>query len=111
MFDKKEEKDELRESYDHITESDERLKCIGLFSDEFRFSKNYSMNAVEKLRYDEFCKAHLDCLRNPVTKMSRFGTIGGGIEVSFMGTGLGNLIKVKCLHCGHYADITDTTHW
>ena len=102
-------KDDLSESYDYITEAD--IKDVDSSSDEFRNTKTFTMNAVEKMRYDAFCKAHRDCLRNPDTGRSRFGTNGGGIVVSFMGTGLGDIIHVKCEGCGHYADITDNTHW
>lgn len=105
----KKKKEDLAESYNHITEADVQMKDST--SDEFRFAKTYTMNAVEKLRYEAFCKNHRECLRDPMTGLSRFGTIGGGIEVSFMGTGLGDLVKVTCLGCGHHADITDTTHW
>ena len=105
----KNQEDELRESYDHITRADVGIEDE--YSDEYRHAEQWSMNAVEKLRYEAFCKAHCDCLRDPATHLPRFGTIGGGIEVSFMGTGLGCLVRVKCLHCGHYADITDTSNW
>lgn len=105
----KKKEDALKESYDHITYTDVRIE--DQYSEEYRNAETWSMNAVEKLRYEAFCKTHRDCLRDPVTHLPRFGTIGGGIEVSFMGTGLGNLVSVKCLHCGHYADITDTSNW
>ena len=110
MFNKKKrEDDKLRESYDHITSKD--VDIAVQHSDEYRYAEKFTLNAVEKMRYEAFCKAHIDCLRDPETKLSKFGTIGGGIEVSFMGTGLGYLVKVKCLACGHYADITDTSNW
>ena len=101
--------DDLSESYNYITEAD--IKDADPFSDEFRIAKTFTMNAVEKMRYEAFCKAHRDCVRDPKTGRSHFGTIGGGIVVSFMGTGLGDCISVKCERCGHHADITDNTHW
>ena len=55
------------------------------------------MSLVEYLRYKRFCELYL---KN-----------GYSIDISFMGTGLGPLIYVKCEEAGVEADITDTDCW
>lgn len=55
------------------------------------------MTLVEYLRYKKFCELYLKD--------------GYSIDVSFMGTGLGPLIHIKCEEAGVEADITDTDCW
>lgn len=91
-------------NYDHITEKD--------IPDTEDFKKKYAdfceysfkMSPLEYLRYKEFCKDHRDCCKNT-------GAIGGGIVVSFMGTGLGNIVHAKCECCGLEVDLTDNDIW
>ena len=72
-------------------------------SEDESFIKKYNnsscskMSLVEYLRYKRFCELYL---KN-----------GYSIDISFMGTGLGPLIYVKCEEAGVEADITDTDCW
>ena len=68
------------------------------------------MSPVEYLRLEQFRKDHHDCQVSP-DGFSRFGAIGGGTVVSFVGTGLGPIVHVKCEHCGTEVDLTDTNYW
>lgn len=87
----------VKPNYDNITFED--------IPDTDEFRKNYEefckysfkMSDVEYLRYMEFLKDHKNC--------------NGGTIVSFMGTGLGNIVHVKCERCGLEVDITDNECW
>ena len=71
---------------------------------------SFTMQPVEYARYWHFLNDHRDC-RYGKNGMHRFGTIGGGVRVSFVGTGLGDLVSVTCDGCGKTVDITDVTTW
>lgn len=71
----------------------------------------FSMSVNEYYRYTKFIENHRDCRIDPETGKHRCGTIGGGTEVSFEGTGLGYIVKCKCQICGQIADITDSDCW
>ena len=96
-------------NYDDITEDD-------IPGDREAFKKkaktygSYTMSPVEYLRLEQFRKDHHDCLVDS-DGFSRFGAIGGGTVVSFVGTGLGPIIHVKCEHCGTEVDLTDSDSW
>ena len=96
-------------NYDDITEDD-------IPSDREAFKKkaktygSYTMSPVEYLRLEQFRKDHHDCLVDS-DGFSRFGAIGGGTVVSFVGTGLGPIVHVKCEHCGTEVDLTDSDNW
>lgn len=94
----------VKPNYDNITFDD--VPDTDEFRKEYEDFCKYSfkMSDVEYLRYKEFLKDHKDCGRNN-------GAIGGGTSVSFMGTGLGNIVHVKCENCGLEVDITDNTCW
>lgn len=62
------------------------------------------MSPLEYARYLQFCEDHK---HNDIDR----GAIGGGIEISYMPTGLGNIVKVRCELCGAEADITDSNGW
>lgn len=88
-------------------------------SEEFRLVYDYlqslkysfKMNLTEYKAYRDFLEKHKDCQRDPQTGLSRFGAAGGGTEVSFVPTGLGTLISVRCHGCGESKDITDIDSW
>lgn len=109
------EMQETPESYDVITEEsiaglpeNERAE---LDSNYERFSRyQFRLNKVEYTRWKKFQEDHRNCMRLPDGR-HRFGTIGGGISISFMGTGLGNLVSCKCHTCGKSVDITDCSNW
>ena len=63
----------------------------------------FRMNEKEEQDYIEFCKKHHDC--------EFTSTIGGKITVTFVPTGLGSCISVKCNSCGETEDITDISCW
>ena len=96
-------------NYDDITEDD-------IPSDREAFKKkantygSFTMSPVEYLRLEQFRKDHHDCRVGP-DGFSRFGAIGGGTVVSFVGTGLGPIVHVKCEHCGTEVDLTDSDSW
>ena len=96
-------------NYDDITEDD-------IPGDREAFKKkaktygSYTMSPVEYLRLEQFRKDHHDCQVSP-DGFSRFGAIGGGTVVSFVGTGLGSIVHVKCEHCGTEVDLTDSDSW
>lgn len=71
----------------------------------------FRMNVNEYFRYNKFAEAHKDCRVDRETGRHKFGTIGGGLSVSFMSTGLGDIITVKCHACGEELDITDVDCW
>lgn len=62
------------------------------------------MSPLEYARYLQFCKDHKH------DEIDR-GAIGGGMEISYMPTGLGNIVKLRCELCGAEADITDSNCW
>lgn len=62
------------------------------------------MSPLEYARYLQFCEDH----KHP--DIDR-GAIGGGLIISYMPTGLGDIVKVKCDLCGAEADITDINSW
>ncbi len=72
--------------------------------------RKFVMSPVEYLRYKKFQEDHKECKRNP-DGSSRFGAIGGGERVTFVGTGIGDIIKVKCEYCGTEVDLTDNSCW
>ena len=43
----------------------------------------FSMSKAQYRQYMQFCKAHHECMIDPETGLSRFGTIGGGIVVKY----------------------------
>ena len=86
--------------YDNITVSDNDNSCQQCFY----------MDPTEDARYSAFCEDHKNCMRNS-DGSHRYGTIGGGISVEFMPTGLGNIIQCKCHTCGKIVDITNTLNW
>ena len=96
-------------NYDDITDDD--IPCDReAFKKEAKTYRSFSMSPVEYLRLEQFRKDHHDCRVGP-DGLSRFGTIGGGTVVSFVGTGLGPIVHVKCEHCGTEVDLTDTDCW
>lgn len=91
-------------NYDHITKKD--IPDTDEFRDNYERNQQYSfkMSPLEYLRYKEFCKDHSNCCKNTCA-------IGGGIVVSFIGTGLGNIVHAKCECCGLEVDLTDNECW
>lgn len=87
----------VKPNYDNITFDD--VPDTDEFRKEYEDFCKYSfkMSDVEYLRYKEFLKDHKGC--------------NGGTAVSFMGTGLGNIVHVKCERCGLEVDITDNECW
>lgn len=65
----------------------------------------FKLNKVETWKYQEFWKKHLKCVSG------KYGTIGGGISIEFMPTGLGCVVECKCHTCGEIEDITCTDNW
>lgn len=57
----------------------------------------YKLNKLEQLRYDTFYLKHSKCKE--------------AISVTFIPTGIGCCVKVKCLDCGEEEDITDVSDW
>lgn len=96
-------------NYDDITEDDIPGDCEA-FKKEAKTYGSFSMSPVEYLRLEQFRKDHHDCRVGP-DGFSRFGAIGGGTVVSFVGTGLGSIVHAKCEHCGTEVDLTDTDCW
>ena len=87
--------------YQSITEKDIPADAKGY---------DFRMSAVEYARYKKFCENHEDCMEREDGR-PRYGAIGGGIVVTCVGTGLGNIWHVKCQTCGAEADITDISNW
>ena len=96
-------------NYDDITE-DDIPGDREVFKKKAKTCGNYTMSPVEYLRLEQFRKDHHDCLVDS-DGFSRFGAIGGGTVVSFVGTGLGPIVHVKCEHCGTEVDLTDSDNW
>ena len=80
------------------------------YAESTKNARAFRMGPVEWLRYKKFCEDHGNCMRNP-DGSHRFGAIGGGVSVTFMPTGLGNIVKVKCETCGRTYDLTDVNCW
>jgi hypothetical protein len=97
------------ENYNDITEKD-LPEDREAFEKKAKIYGSFSMSPVEYLRLEQFHRDHHNCLVRE-DGMSRFGTIGGGTFVRFMGTGLGNIVQAKCEHCGTEVDLTDTDCW
>ena len=96
-------------NYDDITE-DDIPGDREVFKKKAKTCGSYTMSPVEYLRLEQFRKDHHDCQVSP-DGFSRFGAIGGGTVVSFVGTGLGSIVHVKCEHCGTEVDLTDSDNW
>ena len=96
-------------NYDDITE-DDIPGDREAFKKEAKTYGSFTMSPVEYLRLKQFRKDHHDCRVGP-DGFSRFGAIGGGTVVSFVGTGLGPIVHVKCEHCGTEVDLTDSDSW
>lgn len=96
-------------NYDDITE-DDIPGDREAFKKKAKIYGSYTMSPVEYLRLEQFRKDHHDCQVSP-DGFSRFGAIGGGTVVSFVGTGLGPIVHVKCEHCGTEVDLTDSDSW
>lgn len=60
----------------------------------------FELNQLESKRCKEFTQEHSTCSG---------GSMGEKFEVSFIPTGMGDCITIKCLSCGIKKDITDTT--
>lgn len=109
LFDKKKQNKETIVSYDmtidEITDEKEKQDIIRKAKD-----KCFRMGPNEYYRYKIFADKHKNCRINE-DGSHKFGAIGGGLSVSFMGTGLGNIITCKCHACGETADITDSDCW
>ena len=63
-----------------------------------------TMSPLEYARYLQFCEDHK---HDDIDRCA----IGGGMEISYMPTGIGNIVKVRCELCGAEADITDSNSW
>lgn len=63
-----------------------------------------TMSPLEYARYLQFCEDHK---HDDIDR----GAIGGGMEISYIPTGIGNIVKVRCELCGAEADITDSNCW
>lgn len=61
--------------------------------------------AKEKEEHDKFIKEHQSCSRKFKP------TIGGCMQYTIIPTGIGDVIKIKCLECGIEKDITDIDSW
>ena len=96
-------------NYDDITE-DDIPGDREVFKKKANTYGSFTMSPVEYLRLEQFRKDHHDCRVGP-DGFSRFGAIGGGTVVSFVGTGLGPIVHVKCEHCGTEVDLTDSDSW
>lgn len=64
---------------------------------------NFILNEKEQEAYNKFIKKHKNC-EFP-------SSIGGKISLTFTGTGLGDIIEVRCNCCGKTKDITDISNW
>lgn len=104
-----EEISETPDDYDDITK-ESLPEDIEAFEEKNKWGMNFRLSPVEYLRWEKFQEDHEDCMENP-DGSHKFGTIGGGISISFMGTGLGNLVSCKCHACGKTVDITDSSNW
>lgn len=95
----------VKPNYEHISNDDVpgSVEFRKSYVDFCKYS--FKMSEVEYLRYKAFCEDHKWC-KNDVGVVS-----GGGTVVSFMGTGLGNIVRVKCECCGLEVDITDNSSW
>ena len=98
-----------RKNYDDVTR-DDILGDYDEYKEKTKWGRSFEMTPVEYLRWQKFQEEHRDCQRRP-DGLPRFGAIGGGMSVTFAPTGLGNLVSVRCGHCGTTVDITDTDCW
>lgn len=89
-----------------IEDEEERNRIIKKAKEQY----GYYLGVNEYYRYMKFCEKHRNCCRN-ADGTPKCGAIGGGIQVSFEGTGLGNLVTCKCKICGAEADLTDVDCW
>lgn len=107
---KKRDETTTPDTYDNITSKD--IPEDEAFNKKYEDHKKYAftLSKVEYLRYKQFVEDHRKCRVRP-DGTHRYGAIGGGLVVSFMGTGLGNIIKCKCETCGKSVDITDESCW
>ena len=98
----KKEKDPF--DYESITE--ENAEEFKDFEKRYESMEKYGyrLTKTEYARYLKFCENHSH------EEVNR-GAIGGGTVVSFMGTGLGNVVHCTCTLCSQTADITDFDCW
>lgn len=91
--------DGCHNTYDISVEANklDKIQADESFIKKYKNSSCSKMSLVEYLRYKKFCELYL---KN-----------GYSIDISFMSTGLGYLIYVKCEEAGVEVDITDTDCW
>lgn len=94
--------------YDYITEKNLPKTEDGLknFQDDLEENGTFMLSLVEYLRYDKFGDDHLECHRLEDGR-PRFGAIGGGTLVSFIGDAQKHSVVVYCEGCDHEYEITE----
>ena len=94
----------LKELYD-VTHKD----SIGDLLESLSYAKwmdehiTFRLNDLETKKAHEFCQKHKECSKHA-------GAVGGNITYEITPTGIGDIIKIKCL-CGDSEDITDISSW
>ena len=103
---RKEPDEVLKDPFDYEKITEEDTNDIENFEKHYEThcKYGYKLSRVEYARFLKFCENHR---HEGVNR----GAIGGGTVVSFMGTGLGNVVHCKCSICGETADITDFDCW
>ena len=99
--------------YDYITEAmlpDKDSKEYEDFKKRAETEGTIWLTLVEYLRFKKFQQNHRECLRDPNTGFSKFGTIGGGIKCSFLFTDSGRKVFAYCSGCKTEREITDGTN-
>ena len=72
---------------------------------------NYYKNLASEYR-EEANKTHYEVMEEVRDEMHRKDEeFNEGFSISFVGTGVGMIYKVKCNNCGEEEDITDFESW
>jgi len=58
----------------------------------------FELNDIEEKRAMTFTQEHINC---------KACSLGEKFMISFIPTGLGDLVSIRCLSCGSICDITD----
>jgi hypothetical protein len=80
-----------------LTEPEE---AVAKFEKRYKIYGDITIGLVECARYEQFCKDYADAIAS-----------GATVEMNVMGTGLGNIIDVKCSSDNIVYDLTDVDSW
>lgn len=73
--------------------------------------KTFELNEVESKRASEFMEKHNHFEEFIKAGKMGFSTLGMQFTYTITPGGLGQLVSIKCNHCGESEDITDSNNW